>query len=122
MSADTDMVKLKACPLPWCRKSRPVLAQGGFRNGSYRVQCETCGCASPRFYERSKAITAWNTRAALDASGIGEMVEALTAISGQAICYGMAAEENELRDWLKFISETAEAALSRARATVVATR
>jgi hypothetical protein len=56
-------------------------------------------------------------RAALDASGIGELVEALTAISGQAICYGMAAEENELRDWLKFISETAETALSRARAT-----
>lgn len=40
------------------------------------------------------------------------LVEALKAISSQAICYGMRADEAELRDWLKFISETAEAALA----------
>lgn len=38
--------------------------------------------------------------------------EALEAISSQAICYGMSASEDELRDWLKFISETADAALA----------
>lgn len=37
---------------------------------------------------------------------------ALEVISSQAICYGMRADENELRDWLKFISETADATLS----------
>lgn len=39
-------------------------------------------------------------------------LDALEKIGSQAVCYGMAAEEAELRDWLQFISETAEAALA----------
>jgi hypothetical protein len=49
------------------------------------------------------------------ADTIEALVEALSAIASQAICYGMSADETELRDWLKFISETAETALFRAR-------
>lgn len=74
--AISDRTELLPCPLPWCSKSKPVLAQGGFRNGSYRVQCETCGCAGPRFYDPRKAIAAWNERTSLEADK-RELVEAL---------------------------------------------
>jgi Lar family restriction alleviation protein len=80
MSADTDMVDLKPCP--FCG-GEPALALAPCPEPIAYVTCE-CGANGADFFETddgdeyaAKAITAWNTRAALDASGIGEMVEAL---------------------------------------------
>jgi hypothetical protein len=55
-------VKLASCPVRWCSKSKPKLMQGGFRNGSFVVRCQTCGCETPQFYGANKAIATWNTR------------------------------------------------------------
>jgi hypothetical protein len=95
MSADTDMVDLKACPL----------CSNGFH-------------APP------------DTRAALDASGIGELVEALEEarqiIAAMPISemVGRNVGENKVRTYeeargifVRSLSNT-DAALSRARATV----
>ena len=54
--------ELMPCPTPWCPASAPALMQGGFRNQSYIVRCETCQLATPRFYEARKAVATWNTR------------------------------------------------------------
>lgn len=58
--------------------------------------------------ERKEAATALTTLH----SQLERVTEALGTISSQAICYGMRADETELRDWLKHISETAEEALA----------
>jgi hypothetical protein len=86
MSADTDMVKLKACPL----------CSNGFH-------------APP------------DTRAALDASGIGELVEALDR-GAEALSYALELLEDldECPAPIKWCNalDGMNAALSRARATV----
>lgn len=47
------------------------------------------------------------------ASRVAELEGALERIGSQAICYGMTADESELRDWLKNISDIAESAIGR---------
>jgi Lar family restriction alleviation protein len=41
------------------------------------VMCGTCGAQSSTYNSTAEAITAWNTRPALAASGVEEMAEAL---------------------------------------------
>jgi hypothetical protein len=65
MVSDTD--KLEACPSPWCKESKPELQQGGYRNGHFRVECQTCFTKGPTRDDLNgggpAAIAAWNTRA-----------------------------------------------------------
>jgi hypothetical protein len=100
--------------LPICerlrRKERRLPATGG---GSIGTDAD--GKTTVTSYVTDDGRRLVNPDGPEAADTIEALVEALSAIASQAICYGMSADETELRDWLKFISETAETALSRAR-------
>lgn len=73
-------LSLLPCPNPWCASSTLPLPVGLKRDG-WRVLCG-CGVGTYRCETRDEAITAWNTRPALEArplpEGVGGVVERLT--------------------------------------------
>jgi Lar family restriction alleviation protein len=126
MSADSDMV----APCPFCG-SEDV----GFTDppAPWFVQCRSCLTEGPSAHgddSKRGAARAWNTRAALDAPGIGELVEALeeargaqdpfvgaaSDVSNTAISVGNGAD-TVMRQISSAITMV-DAAISRARATV----
>ena len=64
-------------------------------------------------YDRNQEMLAYAF-----ASHADPLRRALEEISSQAICYGMAADEAELREWLRHIFETAERVIAPADAAL----
>ncbi len=77
-----DEMKLKPCPLPWCKVGEPmpdavwgpsavydpdeptpaVMNKDSFDKPCWWVRCRTCGLDSASYPTEAEAITAWNTR------------------------------------------------------------
>jgi hypothetical protein len=97
-------------PCPFCG-SEMESSHGAFGHVGGQPNC-------PIYYTAFDDAEAGDWNARIPDPEAAKLREALTAIGSQAICYGMKADETELRDWLKFISETAEAALNLSPALV----
>ena len=104
MSADSDMVELRACP--FCGSKLSGTAEHGF---GHEIGSPDCILAYLRVDRHD--IGRWNTRAALDAPGIGELEAALYKLLDYPLFH-----DSSLTNESSLVLDC-RAALSRARAT-----
>jgi Lar family restriction alleviation protein len=106
-------------PCMFCGEANDVFSNVTFANASqpiHYIECGRCSAMGPSGKTDNEAVTAWNTRALegiANPAAIGEVVEALHRIEGQALCVNLRHDAAEADDWLRSIASEARAALAK---------
>jgi Lar family restriction alleviation protein len=77
--AETVVVTLLPCPLPWCGSSAVRLRYWQGNKRMHYVECECCKIKTQQSRSKERVIAAWNTRTQADALAVMREAEGALA-------------------------------------------